>query len=99
MSRNHTPRSCFAARRRETSLRLDLSRILTARAARCCASLTGNGFGWSSSMGANAPYLIHEGIQQPGARRKIVLDDFYIAGVSATPIKYCEASFMERTGW
>jgi hypothetical protein len=39
-------------------------------------------------MGANAPYLIHEGIQQPGARRKIVLDDFYIAGVDATSIKY-----------
>src|SRR5689334_6962258 len=98
MSRNHMPRSCFAARRRETSLRLDLSRILTARAARCCASLTGNGFGWSSSMGANAPYLIHEGIQQPGARRKIVLDDFYIAGVAAR-YKSREATLDAQTGW
>ena len=49
-------------------------------------------------MGANAPYLIHEGIQQPGARRKIVLDDFYIAGVAAR-YKSREATLDAQTGW
>ena len=49
-------------------------------------------------MGANAPYLIHEGIQQPGARRKIVLDDFYIAGVAARSSKRREASLDSADG-